>query len=74
VLDRRFRFGENRTTLGRDTVTGVTTFIVMSYIVYVLVRLFQGQWARVHPLMYGAAIAVTLNFLVPLLQQEFDFI
>jgi AGZA family xanthine/uracil permease-like MFS transporter len=34
-LDRRFRFGENRTTLGRDTVAGVTTFIVMSYIIFV---------------------------------------
>ncbi|HEX2045132.1 MAG TPA: NCS2 family permease [Gaiellaceae bacterium] len=35
VLERRFRFAENGTTLARDTVAGVTTFIVMSYIIFV---------------------------------------
>src|ERR671914_1379268 len=35
ALDRYFRFSANRTTLGRDTVAGVTTFIVMSYIIFV---------------------------------------
>jgi AGZA family xanthine/uracil permease-like MFS transporter len=35
VLDRRFRFAENGTTLARDTMAGVTTFIVMSYIIFV---------------------------------------
>ncbi len=34
-LARFFRFDENMTTLGRDTVAGVTTFIVMSYIIFV---------------------------------------
>ncbi|HZB86855.1 MAG TPA: NCS2 family permease [Gaiellaceae bacterium] len=34
-LERYFRFGENGTTLARDTVAGVTTFIVMSYIIFV---------------------------------------
>jgi AGZA family xanthine/uracil permease-like MFS transporter len=34
-LDRRFRFAANGTTLGRDTMAGVTTFIVMSYIIFV---------------------------------------
>jgi AGZA family xanthine/uracil permease-like MFS transporter len=34
-LERQFRFGENGTTLGRDTMAGVTTFIVMSYIIFV---------------------------------------
>ena len=34
-LARWFRFDENATTLGRDTVAGVTTFIVMSYIIFV---------------------------------------
>ena len=34
-LDRRFRFAEHGTTLGRDTMAGVTTFIVMSYIIFV---------------------------------------
>jgi AGZA family xanthine/uracil permease-like MFS transporter len=35
ALDRYFRFDENGTTLGRDTMAGVTTFIVMSYIIFV---------------------------------------
>src|SRR5262245_51925671 len=34
-LGRRFRFAEHGTTLRRDTVAGVTTFIVMSYIIFV---------------------------------------
>src|ERR687893_413349 len=31
----RFRFADHGTTLGRDTIAGVTTFIVMSYIIFV---------------------------------------
>jgi AGZA family xanthine/uracil permease-like MFS transporter len=34
-LERRFRFAENGTTLARDSMAGVTTFIVMSYIIFV---------------------------------------
>ncbi|MGH3072339.1 MAG: NCS2 family permease [Gaiellaceae bacterium] len=34
-LERYFRFTSNGTTLGRDTMAGVTTFIVMSYIIFV---------------------------------------
>jgi AGZA family xanthine/uracil permease-like MFS transporter len=52
----------------------ITDGIAAGFIAYVLIRLFQGQWARVHPLMYGAALAFTMYFLVPLLQQEFDWI
>jgi adenine/guanine/hypoxanthine permease len=35
TLDAHFRFGENGTTLWRDTVAGATTFVVMSYIIFV---------------------------------------
>src|ERR671923_842851 len=35
ALERQFRFAENGTTLARDTVAGITTFIVMSYIIFV---------------------------------------
>jgi AGZA family xanthine/uracil permease-like MFS transporter len=35
LLERRFRFSERGTTLARDTLAGVTTFIVMSYIIFV---------------------------------------
>jgi AGZA family xanthine/uracil permease-like MFS transporter len=34
-LERHFRFAEHDTTLARDTMAGVTTFIVMSYIIFV---------------------------------------
>jgi AGZA family xanthine/uracil permease-like MFS transporter len=33
-LERRFRFAAHGTTLARDTMAGVTTFIVMSYIIF----------------------------------------
>jgi AGZA family xanthine/uracil permease-like MFS transporter len=35
ALDRYFRFRDNGTTLARDTVAGATTFVVMSYIIFV---------------------------------------
>jgi adenine/guanine/hypoxanthine permease len=35
LLERRFKFAANGTTLARDTMAGVTTFIVMSYIIFV---------------------------------------
>ena len=34
VLERYFRFTAHGTTLARDTLAGVTTFIVMSYIIF----------------------------------------
>src|SRR3954471_7676304 len=33
-LERRFRFAAHGTTLARDTIAGLTTFIVMSYIIF----------------------------------------
>jgi AGZA family xanthine/uracil permease-like MFS transporter len=35
AFGRRFRFGEHGTNPGRDTIAGLTTFIVMSYIIFV---------------------------------------
>ena len=35
AFGRRFRFAEHRTNPGRDTIAGITTFIVMSYIIFV---------------------------------------
>ena len=52
----------------------ITDGIAAGFIAYVLIRLFQRQWARVHPLMYAAAGAFALYFLVPLLQQNFGWI
>jgi AGZA family xanthine/uracil permease-like MFS transporter len=52
----------------------ITDGIAAGFIAYVWIRLCQGQWARVHPLMYLAAIAFALYFAIPILQQEFDWI
>jgi AGZA family xanthine/uracil permease-like MFS transporter len=35
VLERAFKFRENGTTLARDSLAGATTFMVMSYIIFV---------------------------------------
>ena len=35
LLERKFRFAEHGTTLARDTFAGMTTFVVMSYIIFV---------------------------------------
>jgi adenine/guanine/hypoxanthine permease len=52
----------------------ITDGIAAGFIVYVLIRIFQGQWGSVHPLMYASAFAFLFYFLAPLLQQEFDWI
>jgi AGZA family xanthine/uracil permease-like MFS transporter len=52
----------------------ITDGIAAGFIVYVLVRTFQGQWNRVHPLMWAAAIAFAIYFAIPILQQEFSWI
>jgi adenine/guanine/hypoxanthine permease len=52
----------------------ITDGIAAGFIVYVLIRLVQGAWAQVHPLMYASALAFAFYFLVPLLQQEFSWI
>jgi AGZA family xanthine/uracil permease-like MFS transporter len=52
----------------------ITDGIAVGFIAYVWIRICQGQWQRVHPLMYGAAVAFALYFAVPILQQEFSWI
>jgi AGZA family xanthine/uracil permease-like MFS transporter len=52
----------------------ITDGIAAGFIVYVLVRSFQGLWREVHPLMWGAAIAFAIYFALPILQQEFSWI
>jgi AGZA family xanthine/uracil permease-like MFS transporter len=52
----------------------ITDGIAAGFIAYVLIRIFQRQWMRIHPLMWGAAIAFAIYFAIPILQQEFDWI
>ena len=52
----------------------ITDGIAAGFIVYVWIRICQGQWARVHPLMYVSALAFAFYFAVPILQQELSWI
>jgi adenine/guanine/hypoxanthine permease len=52
----------------------ITDGIAAGFIVYVLVRTFQGLWNEVHPLMWAAALAFAIYFAIPILQQEFSWI
>jgi AGZA family xanthine/uracil permease-like MFS transporter len=52
----------------------ITDGIAAGFIVYVVVRLAEKRWRDVHPLMFVAAAAFALYFMIPLLQQEFSWI
>jgi AGZA family xanthine/uracil permease-like MFS transporter len=52
----------------------ITDGIAAGFIAYVWIRICQGQWRRIHPLMFLAALAFALYFAIPILQQEFDWI
>jgi adenine/guanine/hypoxanthine permease len=52
----------------------ITDGIGFGFIAYVLIRIAQGQWRRVHPLMLAAAAAFTLYFLIPLLHDNLSWI
>ena len=52
----------------------ITDGIAAGFIVYVVARVARREWGLVHPLMYGAAGAFALYFLIPLLQDTFDWI
>jgi xanthine/uracil/vitamin C permease (AzgA family) len=48
--------------------------IGFGFIAYVLIRIAQEEWRRVHPLMLAAAAAFTLYFLIPLLHDNLSWI
>ncbi|MFN2468430.1 MAG: NCS2 family permease [Gaiellaceae bacterium] len=52
----------------------ITDGIAAGFIVFVLVRVAERRARDVHPLMFGAAGAFVLYFLIPLLQDTFDWI
>ena len=49
LLERYFRFAERGTTLGRDTMAGATTFVVMSYIIFVNPIILTGATPKFGP-------------------------
>jgi AGZA family xanthine/uracil permease-like MFS transporter len=52
----------------------ITDGIAAGFIVYALVRVFQGRAERVHPLMYLVAGLFVLYFAIPALQENFSWI
>jgi adenine/guanine/hypoxanthine permease len=52
----------------------ITDGIGFGFIAFAVVRLAEGRWRQVHPLMWVASAAFALYFLVPLLQDTFDWI
>jgi adenine/guanine/hypoxanthine permease len=52
----------------------ITDGIGFGFIAYVLIRIAQGEWRRVHPLMFAAAAAFTIYFLIPLLHDNLSWI
>jgi len=52
----------------------ITNGIGFGFISYVVIRVAQGEARKVHPLMYAAAAAFTLYFLIPLLHENLSWI
>jgi AGZA family xanthine/uracil permease-like MFS transporter len=52
----------------------ITNGIGFGFIAYVVIRAAQARWKDVHPFMWIASAAFALYFLVPLLQDTFDWI
>ncbi len=52
----------------------ITNGIGFGFISYVVIRIAQGDARKVHPLMYAAAAAFTLYFLIPLLHDNLSWI
>ena len=52
----------------------ITNGIGFGFIAYVVIRVAQGDWRRIHPLMYTVAGLFLLYFLIPLLQDNLSWI
>jgi adenine/guanine/hypoxanthine permease len=72
--DLALGFGAAMTIMLMPFAFSITDGIAAGFIVYVLVRAFQGAWDTVHPLMWAAAFAFAVYFAIPIMQQEFSWI
>jgi AGZA family xanthine/uracil permease-like MFS transporter len=52
----------------------ITNGIGFGFISYAVIRIAQGEWRRVHPLLYVVAGGFLLYFLVPLLQDNLSWV
>ena len=60
LLERYFGFAARGTTLARDTMAGATTFVVMSYIIFVNPIILTGATPKFGPsLAFGAVLTST---------------
>jgi AGZA family xanthine/uracil permease-like MFS transporter len=60
ILERYFGFAARGTTLARDTMAGATTFVVMSYIIFVNPIILTGATPKFGPsLAFGAVLTST---------------
>ena len=52
----------------------ITNGIGFGFISYAVIRIAQGEWRRVHPLLYAVAGGFILYFLIPLLQDNLSWV
>ena len=52
----------------------ITNGIGFGFISYAVIRIAQGDWRKVHPLLYIVAGLFTLYFLVPLAQDNLSWV
>jgi adenine/guanine/hypoxanthine permease len=52
----------------------ITNGIGFGFIAYALIRLAQGRWRVIHPLMAVVSLAFAVYFVIPLLQDHFSWI
>jgi AGZA family xanthine/uracil permease-like MFS transporter len=52
----------------------ITNGIGFGFISYAVIRIAQGEWRRVHPLLYAVAAGFVLYFLIPLLQDNLSWV
>jgi adenine/guanine/hypoxanthine permease len=55
-------------------IYSITNGIGFGFIAYVVIRIAQGDWRRVHPLLYAVAGDFLLYFLVPLMQDHLSWV
>ena len=64
LIDRYFQLERNRTTLGREVVAGLTTFVTMSYIVVVNPAILKAAGVPVGPSMVATILTAVFGTLL----------
>ncbi len=64
LIDRYFQLERNRTTLGREVVAGLTTFVTMSYIVVVNPAILKAAGVPAGPSMVATILTAVFGTLL----------